>query len=72
MSQGFKERVEELSRIGAETVRKAMLLAILAKELRQRGAREPLLVGGFAVELYTAGSYASRNLDIKGPFTGHT
>lgn len=68
MSNSFSQKVQSLAAIPEETKRKAMLLAVLAKELRGRGAREPVLVGGFAVELYTAGSYASRDLDIKGPF----
>lgn len=56
-----------LSAIENTTKRRAMFLALLNKELEFQGHRHVLLVGGFAVEIFTAGNYATGDIDIKGP-----
>jgi len=63
----FKETLRGIASIENDTRRRAMFLALLNRELERRGERPVLLVGGFAVEIYTAGAYASEDIDIKGP-----
>ncbi len=63
----FKETLRGIASIENDTKRRGMFLALLNRELEKRGERPVLLVGGFAVEIYTAGAYASEDIDIKGP-----
>jgi len=44
-------------------VKKLQILALLTQRLEQHGVR-PVLVGGTALELYTAGAYATADMDI--------
>ena len=47
--------------------RKALFIALLSREIVQRGGKAPIVVGGGAVEIYTQGSYTTGDIDIKAP-----
>ncbi len=47
--------------------RKALFIALLSREIVQRGGKAPIIVGGEAVEIYTQGSYTTGDIDIKAP-----
>lgn len=63
----FKREIEAIASVENLTKRRAMFLALLNRELEAQGSRPTFLVGGFAVEIYTAGLYSSGDIDIKGP-----
>ncbi len=63
----FKEEILSLAKIKNPLVRKGEFLALLNRELNKKGAGPLYVVGGFAVEIYTAGNYVTGDLDIKGP-----
>lgn len=46
--------------------RRLLFVALLTKELEPKGIR-PILVGGNAVEFYTAGGYATAGIDLVAP-----
>lgn len=66
-STQFRNDIRAIASIENQTKRRAMFLALLNRELESRGSRPTFLVGGFAVEIYTAGNYTSGDVDIKGP-----
>jgi hypothetical protein len=63
----MKEDLEEILLIEDPVKRRATFIAILSEEMKQRGEKAPVVVGGEAVELYTQGSYTTGDIDIKSP-----
>lgn len=63
----MKKQLEEILLIEDPVKRRATFIAILSKEMKQRGEKAPVIVGGEAVELYTQGSYTTGDIDIKSP-----
>ncbi|MFN3481268.1 MAG: hypothetical protein ACK415_12905, partial [Thermodesulfovibrionales bacterium] len=47
--------------------RRALFIGILTDEIRRRGGKCPIIVGGIALEIYTQGSYTTGDIDIKAP-----
>jgi len=45
--------------------RKVLFIALFSREIVQRGGKQPIIVGGEAVEIYTQGSYTTGDIDIK-------
>jgi hypothetical protein len=52
--------------------RNALFLALLSTEMKERGYRPPVAVGGFAVEAYTFGRVMSFDIDLIGNRDGLT
>lgn len=60
-----------LEQIDDRTERRLALLGFVGEEMRQRGAHSrPIIVGGTAVEWYTHGDYASKDVDVLVEETG--
>ena len=59
------ELADVLRRAGSQIERKLYFLGWLNKKLEETGAKDfPVLVGGSAVALYTAGNYATQDIDL--------
>jgi len=52
--------------------RNSFFLALLSAEMKARGHKQPVAVGGFAVEAYTLGRFMSLDIDIIGNREGLT
>jgi hypothetical protein len=63
----MKKNLEKIRSIADPVKRRATFLAILSREIAERGGKAPIAVGGEAVELYTQGSYTTGDIDIKAP-----
>jgi hypothetical protein len=61
------KNLETLLSIEDPVKRKALFMALLSKEIVERGGKQPIIVGGEAVEIYTQGSYTTGDIDIKSP-----
>lgn len=61
------ERLKELTGIEDPVKRRTLIVGILTDEIKKRGGREPMVVGGLALETYTQGSYTIGDIDIKAP-----
>ncbi len=57
--------LERLNRIEDSVKKRALFVGLLTGEFKKRGGREPIVVGGFALEIYTQGSYTTGDIDIK-------
>ncbi len=57
--------IDRLSKVEDPVKRRALFIGILTREMKKRGGNEPVVVGGFSVELYTQGSYTTGDIDIK-------
>jgi len=66
---------QELDRTGFEAAvrsvadpfrRRLLAVALLEREMRRRGKPAPVVVGGHAVEIYTAGHRTTTDIDLKG------
>lgn len=61
----MSELTELLSKATSQLERKLYFLGWLNKRLKEAGAKDfPVLVGGSAVALYTAGNYATQDIDL--------
>ncbi|HEX2254089.1 MAG TPA: UbiD family decarboxylase [Thermoanaerobaculia bacterium] len=60
------QRLDSLAREANPTRKKLVALALLGDRLSEDGIR-PVLVGGAAVELYTSGGYATKDVDLALP-----
>lgn len=63
----FMERLKVLLGIEDPIKKRALFVGILTDEIKKRGGKEPILVGGIALEIYTQGSYTTGDIDIKAP-----
>lgn len=61
------EDLEALRSIEDPVKRKAFFMALFSREVVRRGGKQPIIVGGQAVEIYTQGSYTTGDIDIKSP-----
>jgi hypothetical protein len=59
--------IEKLVSIEDPVKRKALFMALFSREVAERGGKQPTIVGGGAVEIYTQGSYTTGDIDIKSP-----
>ena len=59
----LKERLARAADIDDTLDRRLWVLAIITEHLAPKGVR-PILVGGAAVEFYTAGGYATLDIDV--------
>ena len=59
----LKKEIAEAARVRDRAERGARLAAIIAEALRTTG-RDPIRVGGAAVEFYTQGAYAAADIDM--------
>lgn len=59
----LKKEIGEAARVADRAVRGARLAALIAEALRPTG-RDPVLVGGAAVEFYTQGAYTTADIDM--------
>jgi hypothetical protein len=59
--------LEKLLSVEDPVKRKALFIALFSREVVQRGGKQPIVVGGQAVEIYTQGSYTTGDIDIKSP-----
>jgi hypothetical protein len=59
------ERLKKLTYIEDPVKRRALFIGILTDEIKKRGGRGPIIVGGIALEIYTQGSYTTGDIDIK-------
>ncbi len=57
--------IERLSRIEDPVKRRTLFVGLLTKEIKKRGGKEPIVVGGLSLEIYTQGSYTTGDIDIK-------
>jgi len=57
--------LETLLSIEDPVKRKALFIAMFSREVVRRGGKQPIIVGGQAVEIYTQGSYTTGDIDIK-------
>jgi predicted nucleotidyltransferase len=65
-SPSLRQRMDALGAEPDSQRRRLLALGLLTERLRPAGI-EPILVGGAAVELYTAGGYATKDLDLALP-----
>jgi len=63
-----KKDIKKLLSIEDPVKRKALFIALFSREVVRRGGKQPIIVGGQAVEIYTQGSYTTGDIDIKAPF----
>lgn len=61
------QQLEEIERIDNPVKRRAFFIGLLTEEIRNRGGKPPIVVGGEALEIYTQGSYTTGDIDIKAP-----
>lgn len=59
------EKLKALLSIEDPVKRKALFIALFSREVVRRGGKQPIIVGGQAVEIYTQGSYTTGDIDIK-------
>ena len=64
--RGIKERVDRLRDEPDPRRRRLIALGLLTKQLSLHGI-EPILVGGGALDFYTAGGYATTDMDLALP-----
>lgn len=58
--------LEQVKNESDSLTKRLLLVGLLTKELEPRGIK-PIIVGGQAVEFYTAGGYATRDIDLVSP-----
>lgn len=58
---------DRLEQIEDPVKRRAVFVGLLGKMLTEQGVAPPFVVGGLAVEIYTAGDYMTADIDLKGP-----
>ena len=63
----MKKDIKKLLSIEDPVKRKALFIALFSREVVRRGGKQPIIVGGQAVEIYTQGSYTTGNIDVKSP-----
>lgn len=59
------KEIQEILKIEDPVKRRAVFVAMLTKEFKRKGIKEPVVVGGMAVEIYTQGSYTTGDIDLK-------
>lgn len=59
----FAELLEKLKRIPDNWQKRLFFAALITRALAEKGLR-PIVVGGHAVEFYTLGGYATRDIDV--------
>lgn len=59
--------LDRLRKIEEPVKRRAVFVGLLGKLLADEGIAPPFIVGGLAVEIYTAGDYMTSDIDLKGP-----
>lgn len=64
---GYRKELDELLRVEDPLRRKARFMGILSREVLRESGKTPVIVGGFAVEVFTVGRYSSLDVDVKGP-----
>mgnify|MGYP000172446264 CR=1 FL=1 len=57
--------IDRLSSIEDPVKRKVLFVGLLTQEFKKRGGKEPIVVGGLSLEIYTQGSYTTGDIDIK-------
>lgn len=63
----YSKELDDLLGIADPLRRKARFMGILSREVLRESGKTPVIVGGFAVEVFTVGRYASLDVDVKGP-----
>jgi|Deesub1362B_J571_1020462.scaffolds.fasta_scaffold00223_22 hypothetical protein len=58
---------KELNSVDIPFRRRVLFVALLTREIKNRGERYPIVVGGEAFEIYTQGSYTTGDIDLKIP-----
>jgi len=56
--------IEKLSSLADPLERRLAFCALLARAMKDMGFLEPVIVGGHAVEFYTAGGYTTTDVDL--------
>lgn len=64
---GYRKELDELLRVEDPLRRKARFMGILSREVLRESGKTLVIVGGFAVEVFTVGRYSSLDVDVKGP-----
>jgi len=59
------KEIQEIAKIEDPVKKRATFVAFLTREFKRRGAKEPVVVGGLALEIYTQGSYTTGDIDLK-------
>lgn len=59
------KEIQEILKIEDPVKRRAVFVAMLTEEFKRKGIKEPVVVGGMAVEIYTQGSYTTGDIDLK-------
>jgi hypothetical protein len=57
--------IDRLKTIEDPVKRRALFIGLLTQEVKRRGGKEPIVVGGLSLEIYTQGSYTTGDIDIK-------
>ena len=63
----YRKELDELLRVEDPLRRKARFMGILSREVLRESGKTPVIVGRFAVEVFTVGRYTSLDVDVKGP-----
>lgn len=63
----YRKELDELLGVTDPLRRRARFMGILSREVERESGNVPVIVGGFAVEVFTVGRYSSLDVDVKGP-----